>query len=95
LRRYSLAKKLQSQKVTREKPHKTILYKKVASKMLMELTPVFLFLILGQLSCPKVSETFNIALSRKSPCLCKHFLHCIAFSSTYVGLRQPNQALHK
>jgi len=39
LRWYSFAKKFQSQNVSREKLVKTLLYEKVASKMLMKLTP--------------------------------------------------------
>jgi hypothetical protein len=39
LRRYSFAKKLQSQTVIREKLQKTYLYKKCASSILMKLTP--------------------------------------------------------
>jgi len=39
LHRYSFAKKLQSQIVTREKLQKTLLYKKGVHKMLMKLTP--------------------------------------------------------
>jgi len=37
--RYSLAKKFQSQNVSRGKLRKLLLYKKVFSKMLMKLTP--------------------------------------------------------
>jgi len=39
LRRYSFAKKLQSQTVIREKPCKALLYNKGSSKMLRKLTP--------------------------------------------------------
>jgi hypothetical protein len=39
LRQYFFAKKLQSQIVTREKLHKTLLNKKVEHKMLLKLTP--------------------------------------------------------
>jgi len=38
------AKNLQGQTVTREKLHKTLLYEKGASKMLMKLTPVVNFI---------------------------------------------------
>jgi len=40
LRQYFFAKKLPSQTVTREKPHKTLLYEKDVQKMLMKLTTV-------------------------------------------------------
>jgi len=39
LRRYSSAKKLQSQTIIREKLHKALSYEKRAHKMLMKLTP--------------------------------------------------------
>jgi hypothetical protein len=61
LRQYFDAKKLQSQNITREKLHKTLLYEKFACKMLMKLKTVANFI-----NILRAAFLANIPLPKKS-----------------------------
>jgi len=62
LQRYSCAKKLQSQTVTREKLRKILLFEKCARQMLMKLTPGvdFINILQAAFSYERVLRSFSL-----------------------------------